>query len=185
MTIDTDALAALGDNWMIRTDNDGGGYRGFRWAPVGEWTECPRWSDETTADCESGGLFGQGPGGYGYAQAGARFVFCETGPERMAVEGNKVKVRRARILYVGADAFDALFFVTGGIFPGSLDLRGCTLPKGLALPQTVGDWLDLSDCTLPEGLALPQTVGGWLNLRDCTLPDGLALPQTVGGRIYR
>ena len=128
MTIDTDALAALGDNWMIRTDNDGGGYRGFRWAPVGEWTECPRWSDETTADCESGGLFGQGPGGYGYAQAGARFVFCETGPERMAVEGNKVKVRRARILYVGADAFDALFFVTGGIFPGSLNLRDCTLP---------------------------------------------------------
>ena len=138
MTIDPDALAALGDNWMVRTDNDGEGYLGFRWAPVGEWTECPRWSDETTADFESGGLFGQGPGGYGYAQAGARFVFCETGPERMAVEGNKVKVRRARILHVGADAFDALFFVTGGIFPGSLYLRGCTLPEGLALPQTVG-----------------------------------------------
>ena len=185
MTIDTDALTALGDNWMVRTDNDGAGYGGFRWAPVGEWTECPRWSEKTRADCESGGLFGQGPGGYGHAQPGTRFVFCETGPERMAVEGNKVKVRRARILYVGADAFDALSFVAGGSFPGALDLRGCTLPEGLALPQTVGGSLDLSDCTLPEGLALPQTVGGSLYLSDCTLPEGLALPQTVGGRIYR
>ena len=65
MTIDPDALTALGDNWMVRTDNDGEGYRGFRWAPVGEWTECPKWSDKTTDDCESGGLFGQG--GYGGA----------------------------------------------------------------------------------------------------------------------
>ena len=160
MTIDTDALTALGDNWMIRTDNDGEGYGGFRWAPIGEWTECPIWSSATKADCGSGGLFGQGPGGYGHAQSGTRFVFCETGPERVIIDGDKVKVRRARILYVGADAFDALIFVTGGIFPGWLDLSGCTLPEGLALPQTVGGWLDLSGCTLPEGLALPQTVDG-------------------------
>lgn len=138
MTIDTDALAALGDNWMVRTDNDGEGYRGFRWAPVGEWTECPKWSEKTRADCESGGLFGQGPGGYGHAQPGTRFVFCETGPERMAVEGNKVKVRRARILYVGADAIAALRHVCGDNFAGSLYLSYCTLPEGLALPQTVG-----------------------------------------------
>lgn len=25
-------------NWMIRTDEDGISYGGFRWNPVGEWT---------------------------------------------------------------------------------------------------------------------------------------------------
>lgn len=137
MTIDTDLLDALGDNWMVRTDNDGVGYGGFQWSPVGEWTMCPRWSERTVADCESGGLFGQGPGGYGHAQAGTRMVFCETGPERMSL-GDKVKVRSACIIYTGADAMEALRYACRDGFPGSLYLSRCTMPEGLTLPKTVG-----------------------------------------------
>ena len=132
MAIDKALLDALGYNWMVRVDKDGRGYGGFQWAPVGEWTECPRWSVDTVADYESGGLFGHGPGGgdfrgdgsdfmtggFGVLFAGARFVFCETGPERMVVDPRQVKVRRARILYVGEDAMAALNYVGGGWFPG-------------------------------------------------------------------
>ena len=142
--IDRAYLDSIGDNWMVRTDQDGKGHDGFQWAPIGEWTHCPKWSDATTNDCKSGGLFGQGPRGYGYAQAGTRFLFCETAGGKFVVKGNKVKVQSARILYAGADAMAALCHVTKGTFHGSLDLSGCTLPDGLALPQTVGGSLDLS-----------------------------------------
>ena len=153
--IDTVMLDKLGDNWMVCTDNDGVSYNGFRWKPIGEWTECPRWSAETKADCESGGLFGQGPGGYGFSKAGDRFKFCETGPERIVVGDDKVKVRTAKILYTGQSAFLALNYKCPS-FGGSFDLRGCDL-KGITLPQSVGGWLDLSGCDL-KGITLPQAL---------------------------
>ena len=155
MLTDTDraALLALGDNWIVRTDNDGKSYNGFRWAPVGEWTWAPDWKD--TDECGYG-LHGQGPDGYGYAQSGTRFVFCETSGPRRTIDGNKIKVQRARILYTGSQALAALVFLCPN-FPGSLDLRGCDL-TGIALPQTVGGWLNLSGCDL-AGVTLPR-VGG-------------------------
>ena len=145
--IDTAYLDSIGDNWMIRMDVDGAGSGGFIWQPLGEWTECPIWSDSTGADCMSGGLFGQGPGGVGDIKPGNRIVFCETGPERISF-GGKVKVRRARIIHVGADAIAALRHVTADNFRGGLDLSGCTLPEGLTLPQTVGGGLYLSGCKM-------------------------------------
>jgi len=60
---------------------------------------------------------------------------------------------------------------------GTLDLRGCALPPGLTLPQTVHSF-DLSGCTLPPDLTMPQTVRT-LDLRDCVIPPGLTMPQTV------
>src|SRR3990167_1375856 len=105
------ALKRLGDNWIVRTDNDGISYAGYEWSDIGKWTTCPRWDEKTKADCESGGLFGQGPGGDGYVQDGTRFVFCETKGKRIAVDNNKVKVQRAKILYCGQDAIDALTYL--------------------------------------------------------------------------
>ena len=148
-------LDALGDRWMVCTDNDGISYGNFHWQPIGQWTDCPRWDKNTKADCNSGGLFGQGPGGFGWAKHGLRFKFCETGPERIPVDGNKIKVRRARILYVGKDAFEALAIKCPS-FGGSLDLRGCDL-KGITLPQSVGGWLDLGGSDL-KGITLPLNI---------------------------
>ena len=152
--IDKAALDRLGKNWMVRTDNDGLSHDGFRWAPIGEWTECPRWNENTKADCTSGGLFGQGPGGLGYAQPGSRFVFCETKGKRISVKGDKIKVAAAKILYIGIDAFDALNHVCQHSWSGSLDLSGCDL-KGVTLPQSVSGWLDLRGCDL-KGVTLPN-----------------------------
>ena len=30
-------------NWIVRTDNNGESYGGFRWNGIGEWTEAPDW----------------------------------------------------------------------------------------------------------------------------------------------
>jgi len=178
MTINHAILDALGDNWLIRNDHNGMSYGGFVSAPVGEWTECPRWNAETKADCKSGGLFGQGPGGFGHAHPGSRLVFAETRGPRMSVDGDKIKVPAFRILYTGADAWAAAQYKCRGKFPGSLYLIGCTLPKGFAVGD-IGGWLDLHKCTLPDGFTIGN-VGGWLDLRGCTLPTGFTVGN-VGG----
>ena len=173
--IDRELLDSVGDNWMICTDNDGVSYGGFAWQPVGQWTECPIWSDKTKADCVSGGLFGQGPGGYGYAKEGARFKFCETGPERISVGGDKIKVRRAKILYTDQAAYDALVYICRGRFQGSLYIGADCKLDALT---SVGGYLDIgADCKL-DALT---SVGGDLDIRaDCKL-DALT---SVGGDLY-
>jgi len=149
-------LKRLGNNWMIRNDYEGVAHADFKWAPIGEWTTCLRWNKDTNADCTSGGLFGQGPGGMGYAQSSTRFVFCETKGKRIVVDGNKIKTKHARILYVGQDAFNALIFVCSGNWGGSLDLSGCDL-KGITLPTSVGCSLNLRGCDL-KGITLPDNL---------------------------
>jgi len=66
----TPELQALFDsgNWMIRVDENGVGYDGFKWKPIGERTECPKWTAESEQNptCENGGLFGQSPAAGGY-----------------------------------------------------------------------------------------------------------------------
>src|SRR3972149_5631048 len=173
-------LKRLENNWMIRTDNAGVSHDGFKWAPVGEWTICPRWNEDTKADCTSGGLFGQGPGGMGYAQSGTRFVFCEIKGKRIVVDGNKIKTEHARILYVGQDAFNALIFVCRCNWCGSLNLSGCDL-KDITLPTSVGGSLDLSGCDL-KGITLPTSVGVWLDRRGCDLKC-ITPPTSVGGSL--
>jgi len=178
-------------NWIVRTDNDGTSYGGFKWSPLGEWTEAADWSDE--ANCQ-GGLFGQDAKNFGFCKKGSRFVFCETDGKHIAV-GNKCKVRRARILIIN-DLPKSLQF------GGSLDLEGTqitSLPEGLS----VGGYLNLEGTqitSLPEGLSvgwslylrgtqitsLPEglSVGWSLYLRGTqitSLPEGLS----VGGSIYK
>ena len=117
-------------NWIVRTDNDGESYGGFRWADIGKWTEATDWNDK--AVCR-GGLFGQDAENYGFCKPGSRFVFCETTGPHIAID-NKCKVRRAKILMIN-DLPESLSF------SGSLDLEGTgitSLPDGLS----VGGYLD-------------------------------------------
>ena len=157
--IDRAYLDSIGDNWMVRTDNDGEGYGGFKWKPAGQWTTCPKWSDETKANCESGGLFGQGPGGYGYAQSGTRFLFCETSGPSISVD-DKIKVREAVIVYVGSEAYEAMVYKCGGVWPGSLDTRGGDT-SGLTALTSIGGWLDTGGGDT-SGLTALTSIGGWL-----------------------
>ena len=140
--------------WMVRTDNDGISYKNFQWSPVGEWTIAKDWNPSPVC---GGGLHGQGPGGFGCAQPGTRFTFCET-ENVVSINGDKIKCKRAKILYTDKKALIALFYVSA-IFPGSLDLHGYQLPEGLKLPESVGGSLYLEGCQLPEGLKLPESVG--------------------------
>ena len=161
--------------WMIRADNNGVSAspraNGFVWQPPGEWTRAPDFDGKKKC---GGGLHGQDSQWGGYCE-GTRIVFCEhRGGYIGGIDGNKMKVEEARILLVGE-------LPDGLQMEGALDLSHCTLPEGLKLPDSVGDWLDLSNCTLPEGLKLPDSVGGWLDLNHCTLPEGLKLPDSVGG----
>ena len=133
-------------NWMIRRDTDGVAYNWFRWSGVGKWTIAPDW--KPTAECGHG-LHGQSAECGGMLSDGNRLVFCEYDPKDVVKLEDKIKVRRARILMVGIPDMD-------GVKVGSLDLRGCTLPEGLKLPDSVDGDLDLSGCTLPEGIKLPK-----------------------------
>ena len=108
-------------NFMIRMSNDGVGYNGFQWAPIGEWTECPSWTKRsyTHPQCDNGGLFGQSPKASGYCNKGTRIELCETEGKHVLVDDNKVKVQRARIIAVNGD------------IPSGCDLKGITLPTKL------------------------------------------------------
>jgi hypothetical protein len=87
-------------NWMIRTDNEGISYNGFRWSAIGEWIEAPDWHERP--EC-NGGLFGQSSIAHGFCKAGSRIVLCETYGPQIIVDGEKVKVRRAKIVAVWPD----------------------------------------------------------------------------------
>ena len=134
-----------GGNWIIRTDNDGVSYDGFKWNPVGEWTEAPDWNEEPI--CRNG-LFGQDKDCYGFCKRGSRFVFCETEGEHIPVDGEKVKVRKARILLINKIPKELKF-------NGSLFLWGCILPDGFPIGD-VGGSLDLIDCILPDGTPVDE-----------------------------
>jgi len=112
-------------NWMIRNSNDGVGYGGFKWEPVGEWTTCPKWTRDDT--CEGGGLFGQGPEGMGYMGTGTRFELCETDPIRVSLD-DKIKTPRAKIIAVNQEAFDVFMVLCNGKFAGQL-----IIPSGVEI----------------------------------------------------
>ena len=177
-------------NWIIRADTDGVAYEGFKWNAIGEWTEAPDW--DPTPECGRG-LHGQDSKHGGFITSRTRLVFCETYGRHVDLS-DKVKVRRARILMVGLPAglvMEGSLSLSGCTLPkglrlpdnigGSLDLRGCTLPKGLKMPDSIGEDLDLDGCTLPKGLKMPDSIGGDLDLCGCTLPEGLRLPDSIGG----
>jgi hypothetical protein len=175
LTVNLDDLAAAAvasGNWMIRADNDGQSYRGFRWAPPGEWTEAPDWSPEPKC---GGGLHGQTKDHGGFI-TGSRLLFCEYDPADVVTLGDKVKVRRARILLVNR-------LPAGLTVGGSLYLYGCTALASLPAGLTVGGSLDLHGCTSLASLPAGLTVGGSLYLGGCTALASLPVGLTVGGSL--
>ena len=151
-------------NWMVRFSNGGKGYNDFLWSAPGEWTICPWWSQQSidNPSCESGGLFGQGPGGYGYCNVGNRFEFCMTSGNHISVGNNKIKVEKAMILATDQEAFEMLVLVTDDNFLGSLDLGSYrySLPAGFT---HCGGSLDLLGYNHPLPAAFTHC-GGYLHL---------------------
>jgi hypothetical protein len=139
------AKAIKSGNWMIRTEKEGGisPSRNFQWEPIGHWTTAPDWNNKPSC---GHGLHGQASEAGGQGVNAKIIVFCETSGERVIIDGNKIKVPKARRLTVGK-------LPIGLKFESSLDLRGCDL-KGITLPQSVGGSLDLSDCDLKD-ITLP------------------------------
>jgi len=173
MAIDKEYIDSLGDNWMVRTDQDGISFHGFEIAPIGEWNTCPKWDDgPVNDDCTSGGFFGQGPGGYGFAKDGTRFCFCETRGPRIVVGGNKIKVRDMRVVYVGADSAASLRYLFAE-FPGSISLCIAHIPDGFQLGNVAGS-VNLPTLILPSGFTIGR-IGGCLNLRCSVLPKGFSV----------
>src|SRR3972149_9111364 len=87
----------LGNNWMVRSSDNGTADGGFKWQPIGEWTTAPDW--DPTPECGNG-LHGQGPGGWGYSQGGSRFELVQTKGKRISIDSNKIKVKSAKIIAV-------------------------------------------------------------------------------------
>jgi len=178
-------------NWMLRRSDAGKSYNGFQWAPIGEWTEAPDWDPSPR---RGGGLHGNGPASSGFWNRGKDLDFCEIDPAEVVNLGDKIKVRRARVLLRNR-------LPEGLSVEGNLDLQDTqivSLPEGLR----VGGSLDLRDTQikeLPEGLqvggdldlrgtqitSLPEglQVGGWLDLRGTQIRE-LPKDLQVGGEIY-
>ena len=140
-------------NYLIRADNNGESYGGFKWAGRGRWTKAPDWDNSQFC---GGGLHGQCGGNGGFIR-GSRLVFCKTkGP--VIKLNNKVKVEEAMILLVNE-------LPNGFTITGNLTLHGCTgltsLPDGLS----VGGSLDLLEGTgltsLPGGLSVGGRIFGF------------------------
>ena len=160
-------------NWMLRMDDDGVAYGGFRWSPLGEWTETD-WSEKAT--CNSGGLFGQNAKAAGYCKAGTRLVLCETEGNQVVVEGNKIKVKRARIIAINED-IPTEFFAVKNV---SLDLRKYT--GGRLTLTSVGGYLHVRPNASLDAPAL-TSVGGYLDVSENASLDAPAL-TSVGGSLY-
>ncbi len=176
--------------WMVRFSNDGIGYNGFKWAPIGEWTDAPDWN--TKPVCE-GGLFGQNAAASGYCKPGSRFELCEI-DQVIIVDNAKVKTNRAKIIAVDQDAFSVLHELgfCGSLdldalpssitsIGGSLDLRGYNHPLPSSI-TSIGGSLNLRGYNHPLPSSI-TSIGGSLNLRGYNhpLPSGLI---SVGGSLY-
>src|SRR3990167_9017162 len=138
--------AVKNGNWIIRGDNEGvsasSDANGFKWNSVGEWTEAPDWNEKP--EC-GGGLHGQDKDFGGFI-CGKRLVFCDTEGAHIPIGGNKVKVRRARILLINelpalpnCISLDVSWTPITEIpaLPNctSLDVRGMRITKLPALPN--------------------------------------------------
>jgi hypothetical protein len=85
-------------DWLIRFDNEGVSYGGFKWGQVGEWVKALDWTTDRVC---GGGLHGQGQEASGFRGERDRLVFCETRGQRILLN-NKVKVEEARILLINS-----------------------------------------------------------------------------------
>ena len=174
-----EVVAALASGrWMLRFDDDGIGHDGFRWSPVGEWTECPRWTESAT--CDGGGLFGQGPGEYqrGFTKTGNRLVLAIYDGTPKIVDQNKIAVKRAMIVATDEKAWSEIMRLCDGVWPGALDLRGYAHPlPGLT---SIGGYAYLEGYAHP--LAGLTSIGGDAYLEGYAHP--LAGLTSIGGSTY-
>jgi len=154
-------------NWMLRFDNNGISYSGFKWKPKGQWTVAPDFRRKPT--CDSGGLFGQSPKAAGFCKSSKRMVLCETSSPQIVVDGNKVKVQRAKIVEINEN-IPSVFIES---IDGAFDLRDYKHPLPSGLTSIGGDvYLRNYKHPLPSGLT---SIGGYVDLCDYKhpLPSGL------------
>jgi len=164
-------------NWILRFDDNGESYNGFRWNEIGEWTEALDW--ESKAECGNG-LHGQSPKGAGFCKPGSRMVLCETKGRQVVIKGDKVKVRYAKIIAVNDD-IPVDFLINLMSIGGSLNLDGYRHPLPDSI-QSIGGYLNLDGYRhpLPDSI---QSIGGYLYLEGYghPLPDSI---QSIGGYLY-
>lgn len=170
-------------------DGYGRSYDGFQWKPVSEWTEAPDWNNRP--EC-GGGLHGQFSDASGFRGDGSSVVLCETDCTPVIIDGDKAKVRRARIIArddlksFGPLEFNGNLNLSDTLLVslpdklkvnGYLNLNGCirltSLPKDLKVKYS----LHLSGCIRLSSLPDDMEIGGYLDLYGCigltSLPAGL------------
>jgi len=113
--------------WMLRTSHNGISFGGFKWNPIDEWTEAPDW--KPTPSC-GGGLHGITPhfnrtDNFVYD----RFELCEIEGDIIPIDGDKVKVRRAKIVAINADIPPLAFKLCGIKVKFDPQTRNCTYHK--------------------------------------------------------
>jgi hypothetical protein len=158
--------------WLVRYSNNGIGYDGHKHAPIGEWAECPRWTENAT--CNGGGFFGQTLAHHGHHHSAPDIEIAEHDGALKVIEGNKVAVRRMRILARGQAAMDMLCDLCDGVWPGSLRVIDGIVCRLTAIG---GNARIEADAQAP---AL-TTIGGYADIR-----AGAQVPAltTIGGDAY-
>ena len=106
-------------DWMLRSSDDGLSLSGkFKWPKIGKWIECPDWNTQTAC---GGGFHGNAKEASGYGFDYCRLELVETKGERVAIDGNKIKVQHARIVAIGRDIPDAAFAKCGWLVRRAID----------------------------------------------------------------
>ena len=84
--------------WMIRSSKNGVSYNDFKWPECGLWIDCPDWDEEPECGC---GFHGETKAHNGSGILYSRLELVEFRGKPIPIDGNKVKVRRARIVAIG------------------------------------------------------------------------------------
>ncbi len=164
-------------NWMVRRSDNGISYGGFMWEPIGKWTEAPDWHPHPGC---GNGLHGNAPhltGDRNTSWTSGRSVdFCEIDPTDMILLGDKIKVRRARIL-MRNQLPEGLVF-EGDMYLTKTDIK--KLPKNLEVRGNLTLTAAYNITKLPAGLKVIHS----LNIDSTmitTLPKDLEVGEKFNG----
>ena len=135
--------------WMLRSSDNGVSYNDYRWPAIGKWAKAPDWNPEPVC---GGGFHGLTPE---YNRAGlfyGRVELCEYRGEAVVVEGDKIKVRQARIVAINNDipveAFEACGFRLAT--DGQVITEGRWLVLGVAVTLNGGECYALNGATVTQ-----------------------------------
>ena len=92
--------------WMLRSSKNGTSYNGFKWKHLGKWTEAPDWN--AIPACGNG-LHGETSEFHGFGFQYHRLELCEYEGKAVSINGDKVKVKKARIIAIGKDIPEIAF----------------------------------------------------------------------------